>query len=160
MWKTLVFDFEKGASMKSHLSTLSIHGPLCRDLESRHGVVKLTEDYGDPAFFEVYGGPCLVDRPLEDFTVDGNILRVPCDNVGGLLNRLEENPLRIFEDGSKYYKIHGPYWCLVLTPEERDSLLNQCRKIVESAEERANAFVEQWERRFGSHTQGSDFQSN
>jgi hypothetical protein len=156
MWKTLVFDFAKGDLIKSHLVTETLYKQLREDLESRSGVVKLSENYPKPAFFEVFGGMCFVEMPKEVFNINGNVLEVPSNNVGALCGILESYQERTFKDGSKYYKIHGPYWCLVLTPEEKNLLQQQCNAICEQAEERASEFVEQWKRRFGNDAKGND----
>ncbi len=94
------------------------------------------------------GGSCLIGQPEEVIHGLWGLQKfdIWSDHVGTALAEWTSAKLRTFATGEPYYKFHGRWHALVLTPDQADELIFWLMRIYPSAERRANAHVENWKR--------------
>lgn len=86
------------------------------------------------------GGLAYQDIPKALIDVQGLRIRIPCDHVASVVSNLSALPERCFANGAPFYKLHGFYRALVLSPEQREIALTDLRKQLPVAEQHAQAF--------------------
>ena len=84
------------------------------------------------------GGMCSTTRKWRDVSIDGLPFSVPSQDWTSILYRLRLEAPRKFDSGVEYYKIHDRFYCLVLTPAQRDHLINAMEEQLEEAEVEAD----------------------
>lgn len=96
----------------------------------------------EPArFYLDMGGPILMGEPTETLLeIDGLTVSVRSLNVGGFAERAE----RLEPRAGGYVKLHSMYSCLCMSPEQRDRLVAELRRIDEWAHARADRHFKQW----------------
>lgn len=93
------------------------------------------------------GGMLMLGRSVQKVHVDGFELRVPSQDFSVIHDELLHSPLRMTVDGLPYYKIHGAYCCVVLTPEQRQRVIEEWDRIAPEAEAQAEADQQEFLRR-------------
>lgn len=78
-------------------------------------------------------------RVMMDFKIDTLELKIPAHDVGSFLLQIRRLPLRTFNDGTEYYKLHALHRCLVLSPDQKDGL----QKMLEETYEESNDIAEE-----------------
>jgi len=89
-------------------------------------------------------GMIRMDRGWWSCDIDVGRVAFPVLNVRDLRRQLVSLPLRTFNDGTEYYKLHGWLVCLVLTPEQRDSILQALADDWDAIEAREDKELDQW----------------
>lgn len=84
-------------------------------------------------------GMILQDRSHEVLEVDGFLLTIPSEDFRYFYESLKKKTERTFNDGRKYFKIHGWLHCVVFTPEQRDACLALMEARLPEAEKRSKA---------------------
>lgn len=92
-------------------------------------------------------GPIMIDRPLKKITIDTFELLIPFQDFSFYTYKLLNAPRRFFTDGSEYYKIHGGYVCVVLTPEQRNIALIKMKNALHDIEKRGYELDAEFNRR-------------
>jgi hypothetical protein len=86
--------------------------------------VKGTEDiWWDP------GGMVTMGRSYQKLKIDTATMTVASVDFAAFHDELKDLPLRKFDNGQEYYKIHGWLHCTVFSPEQRAQLLDACEKL-------------------------------
>lgn len=88
-------------------------------------------------------GMCMTTRSIQDLEVDGLTVHVPSEHVEHFLHKLENLGVRT-EIGQPYYKLHSWLMCVCLTPEQRDILLSELRRVLPEANALAQLEHQQW----------------
>jgi hypothetical protein len=99
-------------------------------------------------------GMCMVDRPIEKLKIDTFRLEIPSQDFGEFLWELAHVHKRVFADGQEYYKFHGWRACVVVTPEQRDLLLQSMTDMLPQVKERAEAADREFSRRMDEINKG------
>lgn len=144
IWQGATFE---GA--KRHVVTTALLPETIRDLRSRgHHLSTQDVDQPNPRLLGAanldMGGPWLQGAPVEVFTLDDLWVHVPSGHVDIVLRGCAKAPQRTFTDGSPYYKVHGRYTCLVLTPDQHARFAALLAERAEVAWARDVAHFEQW----------------
>jgi hypothetical protein len=108
---------------------LNDHGHKDPEIKVRRGAKRAVLDLP---------GPCMENRNLHDLKIPGLIVQVPSTDVEILRAQLAGLSPRS-EFGFPYYKLHGAFCCLCLTPEMRDQLLAEMDRILPEAQAIASA---------------------
>ncbi len=132
-WRWVKFD---GA--KPHMVPLDLYDDIVRDLESR-GCPLSEAKTSDRMTIDMPGMVC-VDRPWEEFDLDGLRLEVPSEDVSMFLSLCRGLSERVTHTGRSYRKLHGFLRCLVLTPAQLEELTELLGVREYEAEARAAAF--------------------
>lgn len=110
------------------------------DLMSR-GCGELEEEREAERFHLDPGGMMLVGEPNESLApIDGVSITVRSLSVAGFADRAERLQPR---DGG-YVKLHSMYSCICMSPEQRDRLVAELRRITEWADARADRHFRNW----------------
>lgn len=80
------------------------------------------------------GGMCMQTRAIRHIDIDGLEFSVPSQDWTNILSSIRLETSRRFSSGVEYYKIHSLYFCLVLTPAQRDHLVSSMEDQAEAAE--------------------------
>lgn len=143
-WYHLLFEAEDGITAVAHAVPARLMTAVIDDMVSR--------DCGSPSFkvltaaFLDQPGMISTLRPIEEgFVLGGLTLGIPSEDIAAMLCQLEDVKMRgsLFSSDpaqQAYYKLHGFMRAIVLTPEYRNSLLEQLRAVLPAAEARATAF--------------------
>lgn len=137
-----------------HVCYRSLVSSLTRDLRERFAVsleLKSTKETG----MEL-GGIMWIHRGYQDISIDGLKISIPYDDFADIYDMFNACKLRTFKNTGKkkktsdveYYKLHSGYIrCLVVTPAQRDTLLDEMKRLLPFCEQAAeNEFVEQIKR--------------
>jgi hypothetical protein len=119
-------------------------GCALTDFVARGGDFATDPKWANPRTVEEWGidagGMCNINRPEELFTIDGlSKFEIPSEDVAQVLGYLLQAERRSFRSGP-YFKLHGHMQAIVFSPELRDSLIDQMRARIPTAEARALAF--------------------
>jgi len=68
-------------------------------------------------------GMIMKDRSIRTVDIDGLTLEMPSQDWESLLAEVKLLQKRVFASGLGYYKIHAHFYCLVLTPEQRNIMI-------------------------------------
>lgn len=91
------------------------------------------------------GGPVALNQPYHEMRLEsGLVVSFACIDAYNFLRVLQRLPERMFDEGRRYYKVHGAYACLVLTPDERDEILQKLDSCKDEAYQRWRTFRETW----------------
>lgn len=138
------------AEWKSHAIPDAIFTPIMDSLHERGFLHYDVEEIVDYMTFDL-PGMAFVDREEMSIEVDGLTLVIPCCDWQYIHAKLSQ--LKVRTDAAvPYYKLHGFHRCLVLTPEQRYTMLQQMSaKMAE-----ASAYADVEARRFNEAFAGSD----
>lgn len=128
---------------KSHLVEERFVEHVLRDLKDRDcgELEKFEETNGE--FYLDPGGMCLVNEPSETLpAIDGLVVGVMSRAVSSFASMAEK--LQVREGG--YVKLHGHWTCIVMSPEQRDRLVVELRKVADSANQRVEQHFEEWKK--------------
>ena len=115
-------------------------------MAEKHPDFTLNEDRAElreQIFFEYGGSGSLVGaQPKMNFLLPTSTLRLDCIDVPKWIEELKTSVKRKFSDDTEYYKIYSRLACLILTPEERDTLLFQLSRQKDRANKESKEFFE------------------
>lgn len=140
-WKWLKID-----GWKSHAVPAYLGHTLIADLRARRNEEIEYEEQDTTNVAIDMPGMIAVDRPWMDFELDGLTVEMPCEDVLAFWSELKNLRSREFTHGTgmgvgmTYYKLHGLYKCIVLTPDLRFQLLEALADKTAQAEMEATAF--------------------
>jgi hypothetical protein len=132
-------------TFKAHYCPQSLVGGLVSDIESRGGSVSEVKEINEGGMD--LPGMIMSDRPWEDLMIGDFKFSVPSQDFEYILDELQRVETRKFSDGQEYFKIHGSYQCLVLTPEQRDTLLETMYDMLPDVRKRSEEADEEFSRR-------------
>lgn len=123
---------------KTHVSPKDMVIDIVRDLEDRGC---------EPGFEVKEAELCHIDAPqivlvsptFQQIKIDSLEIIFPTLQFQMFLEHLEGLPERTFKSGKKFYKLHGFFACVVLTPEQRDLLVRSMREMLPAVEKLAAA---------------------
>ncbi len=132
MWQILR---DETFSWKSHV----VHEDLVDDLEmelidrdNSLSPVFVTEPT-ESDFIDL-PGMCMVDRAVRSVQLtSGLTVKVPSQDWASIIADIRFTKLRWFASGKGYYKLHAPWHCLVLSPDDREELIMKMEAQVEEA---------------------------
>lgn len=130
---------------KPHIIPLALMSKLARDFETRHPEHQAafeTEPRED--VMVDLPGMIWLGRSYRSVDVGGLKFEVPSQDWSTILFDLKMKPLRTFEDGTPYYKLHHRYFCVVFTQAQRDALV----AAMEAQENEADAEAEHDNKKF------------
>ncbi len=135
-WRIL---YDNNHYWKGHYVSRDLLAELQDELEKRaadkgplhdHGItvegpdLQVKEVEPDNGFFIDNPGMVRTDRRYREVMLDdGLVFTVPCQDWTSILSVLKLSQERTFPGGQKYHKIHARFWCLVVTPEQRQALI-------------------------------------
>lgn len=130
MWHLLAFH---GA--KWHVCPEELVRHIMDDLEVRgcSGTVARTRVQD---FCLDHGGPLWMGRSYQEVEIDGLRIEVPVAELAAFVAQLRRLPPREIND-RPYYKLHGYVHCIVLTPAQRDALLQTWTRALQTVEVQA-----------------------
>lgn len=123
-----------------HMVSEQFLDAVSKDLESRDmgDLVKMEEH---AKFHLDLPGMMIADRPIEHVCdLDGLSIECPSTLVADFITILSE--LKVRSGG--YVKLHGFYFAMVLSPEQRDSLVASLKSIADMAEKNADDHHKLW----------------
>jgi hypothetical protein len=133
---------------KAHFCPSNLVGDLVADIEGRGGEtieVKQVDQGGADL-----PGIVLAHRSWEDIDLGGFKLGFPTQDFEHFVAELERSSIRKFSSGKEYHKIHGWMHCVILTPEQRTTVLKAMAEMLpdvrKRAEEEDRLFLEAMER--------------
>ena len=119
--KTLNF---KVQIINNRLQAQLIENMLSRDKDFEFDIEKST--LPDSVTFELGGyGIYATSQPRISFNLIDTVLTIDCGQISAWIEKLKKSKIRVFSDGTKYIKIHARFSCLILTQDERESLIFQ-----------------------------------
>lgn len=132
-WKLVLFN----ERVKAHFIPESLYQDIVDELYTRYLQKPFVEYDKDQAIFDI-GGMVMVDEewlswitPPKDLQITMRVTHF--QYAYDELLELKEREV----NGKKYYKLHGWLHCIVLTPEQRNYLLQEWGKMAESIKEKA-----------------------
>ena len=137
-WKFLI---DHRLFWKPHIVQDSLVEDLEEDLERRSSemeTLEFDEKVIDTAELDLPGMICTT-RSVRVLDVDGFRLEIPSQDFASFQYDFETAPVRKFDSGKEYVKIHGWRFCFVVTPAQRQSVLAQMVSQAEEAEAEAKA---------------------
>lgn len=137
-WHWVAFKEAGDMRINNHAVSDALVYPLIGDLKAR-GFAKKRALWVRHIFFDQPGG-VITTAPKQVINVDGLIYETWCDEVSYTANKLRRAEVRRFKGGLRYYKFHAFYRCLVLTPEQRDTMVRELDKAEDSATRRTQEF--------------------
>lgn len=99
-------------------------------------------------------GMVMVDRSIQTFDIGGFKLRIPTEDTEQFYFELRSNKERVFSDGRKYFKIHGWIHCVVMTPEQRLSLLREMETRMDDVKRITREETHEFQRRISQVNSG------
>lgn len=99
-------------------------------------------------------GMIMVDRPIEKIKIDTFTLSMPSQDFHEFFRELKFVHKRAFADGQEYYKIHGWLQCVVLTPEQRDLVLQAMADMLPDVLRRGEEADKEFSRRMRELNKG------
>lgn len=139
------FAFITFYNYKGHYCPTNLLGGLIVDIETRGGELRQIEEIIEGTMD--LPGMCMIDRPWEDLMIGDFKFSIPSQDFECILSELERVVVRRFSNGQEYFKIHGNYHCLVLTPTQRNSLLQIMHEMLDDVRRRAEEADEEISRR-------------
>lgn len=100
-------------------------------------------------------GMIMIDRGYQEFKIDTLLLSIPNTDVGLFFEEIKNSPVRMFESGKSYYKLHAWRLCLVLTPEQKELVQRQMEDIIDTANKAAEFENEEFDRRIAQINKSS-----
>lgn len=117
-----------------HMVPTELRDVIIANLESRR--YHLVEETPGMSMYIDMPGMIAVDRPDSTFDLDGLEISIPCEDVVDFIHKLKSLSLR----EERYYKLHAFHRCIVLTPTQRDVMLQILEELYPQAEAEALAF--------------------
>jgi hypothetical protein len=144
-WRWLTFNEDADENTcKPHAVHVDILHPLVCDLRKRGFGVRRCNQL--PTMHMDQGGACIVSAPSVRIEDLGFRFETWCDELSSFKIRLERMPERSFAGGLRYYKMHGAFSAIVLTPEQRTILLAAMEREEPMANKRHDEFMALWRR--------------
>jgi hypothetical protein len=120
MWYKAV---DKSGTWKPHVLSKAMSFALADDLCKRSPDTDLVDAEAPPHILVDVPGMILMNRAIRSVEVDGLTIKVPATDWMYVMSSLSLLRKRFFADGTEYYKLHQDTYVLVLTPDQRKSLL-------------------------------------
>lgn len=127
-----------GPWVKPHTVSNVLHHWLTKDIADRFAVALVSSTPVIKMVMERSPASFAMDLPESVFMIDGLELRIRGPHIS-TLDRLGREPMRTFENGTPYYKMHGYEECLVLTPQQYGKLLLDMIKEVAAIKDRLDS---------------------
>lgn len=142
IWKLALF--EKG--VKAHFIPSELFKDICDELYTRF-TVKPFETYDkDQAWYDI-GGMAMMDAKHLEWNTPGDLkFTLMADHFEYAYDELKNAEVREV-NGKKYYKLHGWLHCIILTPAQRDFLLEDWEKNLQEYSQAAMMSNLEFERR-------------
>lgn len=122
-WSFLLFEY-----YKPHFCSNELVTDLITDIGSRDGplieVKSVNKGGADRP------GMVLANRPWETIVLGEFKLEFPSQDFEYFMEELRSSSVREFISGKKYYKIHGWRHCIVVTPEQRETILQTMNEML------------------------------
>jgi len=139
---------DKNCYFKVQYINAFLASQLVADMEARPNTdFRLSgnlSELSEEIHFELGGyGNYAYAQPRHTFLLGDSKLRVDDQQALDWLLKLKSAKQRTFADGTKYIKLHSRFCCLVLTQEERESLLFQMKGKLQEMQTASDAFLEQ-----------------
>lgn len=141
-----------GGQCKTHYCPRELVGGLVSDLEARGHSAKEVEEASKGGID--LPGMAMMDAPWEDIMIGEFKFSVPTLDFEYILQELMKVEVRKFSDGQEYFKIHGNFHCLVLTPDQRNELLDKMCNMLDEVTKRADEASEEFSRRLARMNKG------
>lgn len=155
-WRRVLFENAKTHTYPAQYEALLIADLTARQVVFEHGYDATENPHPVTEWQYDQGGMWVIGQPVDQFALDGLIVRVPCDHAASALGTWKRTRLRWFANGTPYYKLHGFRLVLVLTPAMFHALGAELEARVASAHDRAEAFFRERQARRDSCTRGHD----
>lgn len=136
----------EGYPVKPHVLPDTLVDKISESLTNRGiGFIKGIRDLEQHKVHLDLGGSVFTNEPIIEAYVDDLEVTVFAIHHKWFLKELLNGPLRTDAE-LPYYKLHGKYCCLCITPEQRDILLKEWQDAAEEAEDLARESVERFEK--------------
>lgn len=119
--------------LKTHVAPGHLAEEIAADLTER-GLSCSDGGGADNFFFDGVSGMVFMDRPTISTDICGLKAVIVCENIQHTIARLKSAPIRTTASGNEYVKYHDLYWCLVLTPAQRDEFVTAMSQRVAEAD--------------------------
>ena len=145
---------DKNHTWKAHVVSEELLPYLQRDLAERYAADQNTTvgqssgrdspDFTvDPVLENTVGldlpGMMMATRTLRTVVVDGLTVSIPSQDWSNILSNIKLEAVRKFSSGVEYYKVHDRFYCLTLSIEQRNMLVEAMEAQSEVAEIEADA---------------------
>jgi hypothetical protein len=121
--KLIIWNAHSHEGVKPHFVPDSLMHTILTDIGRRfHAPVLQTLDRTGELMRIDRGGPMMISAEWVSVDIDNATLEVPVRDIEVYYMDLLQSPLR-GEPGAQYYKLHGWLHCVVLTPEQRKTIL-------------------------------------
>jgi hypothetical protein len=132
---------------KTHFCPSGMAGALIADLAARGAEGEAKTDGVLEGLIDL-PGMIMMDRPLERIEIDGFTLIIPSQDFTYFVDELANKaPVRKFADGQEYHKIHGWMVCVVMTPAQRQAVLEKMDELLPEASRRGDEADDEFSRR-------------
>jgi hypothetical protein len=129
-WHWITDDFTNKKSWKSHAIPEVLYTAITESLHGR-GVLSYNSKELSELSFDL-PGMMMLSREYRKVEVDGLTIEIPCTDWEIIYDTLLSSKERT-DAALPYYKIHGFYRCLCLTPAQRDEMLWKMLKLLPEA---------------------------
>lgn len=133
--KLVFFSTTDSGTVKGHFCSEDLVQTISDEMYSR-GLHQVTQILDRESALVDLPGMVLADRSYEQFDVGSFSLTIPSTDVDAFYSELTQARLRTIND-VEFYKIHGWVHCVILTPEQRKSVLEQMENRIASINERS-----------------------
>jgi len=134
-------------NFKPQFINKSYSSHLVEDMESRDKGFEISakdSSFEEEIRFELGGyGMYAMNQPRMKFELGEHTLEIDCAQISDWIEKLKESKQRQFHDGTKYIKLYSRFVCLILTQEERESLLFQMAGKENIAQSLADSFFDE-----------------
>lgn len=97
-------------------------------------------------------GMIMADRSYVDFDLGGFTLSIPTTDIDFYYKELQGKVRAV--NGKQYYKLHGWIHCIMVTPKQRDAMLQKIEAERNAISDKAKAEDEEFDRRIASINAG------
>lgn len=149
---------DKTFSLKTHFANSYLSSRLIEALENREDETTFTLDEKNSRLegkisYELGGyGMYALNQPRHTFDIGGNLLEIDDQQAQEWMTSLKDAKRRTFADGTEYIKLYSRFSCLVLTQEERESLLFQIKGKLPEMNAASDEFLEKFEESWAKMT--------
>lgn len=133
LWTIAVYELAKMQVVKKTMMPKLNQDMRNRKLETRPDDDISGIDMSNQCFVLDRPGMIMSDRTYQSINIDGLPLQIPSEDFEFFYDELQTLPERYFEDGTKYYKIHGWIHAVVLSADQKDLLMKTMGEMLEEA---------------------------
>ena len=118
---------------KTHVCPTQLVADLISDLTTRNPSAKLKVTPVNGIMLDL-PGMMWSQRGYQEIKIDTLNVSMPYNDFAALYARYKMYEQREFSSGSKYFKFHNRFVCLVLTPDQRDYFMQTMHMFVDRCE--------------------------